>query len=316
MHSLATTSETAGEPPAVSPLLDGGTQLPDGPVAVSWWPSAGESVAYLVSDSRDAERLEGSDLTPEQRAQENRDRSLRRSRSRLRRMVVSNALTRLVTLTFAPGPVESDREAGGSHASRSDGACMLCGRPFGEEGYRLAMRRAARFIERLREALGGEDFAYALVPEPHKDGHLHIHLALGFAVERSLVASLWPFGFEHQDPDDRKVRSADGGRAAARKAAAYLCKYLSKSFEAGAPGRHRYEVSQGFQPAVVKRGGFATLEAAIDFVTDHAETVVYRVCSEDLPEYRGPPFIWCQLDPYEDAASGDGDVATWSIRFD
>ena len=71
---------------------------------------------------------------------------------------------------------------------------------------------------------------------------------------------------------------------------------MTKAFGEGMPGRHRYEVGQGFQPAVVKRSGYRSLEQAITFVEDHAQVVTFAVHSDGLDDYEGPPFLWVSLE--------------------
>jgi hypothetical protein len=234
---------------------------------------------------------------------ENRRRASRRAKGQLRRYVVANGCTRMLTLTFAPELTESSPggwAGGGSpvsaeavHAAGGDGKCVRCGRPFGDAGLALAMREVARFLRVLRADLGLEKLPYALVPEFHADDHVHVHVLLATWVNKDRVGKLWGRGFV----DVRRFRGDQvGGREAARKAAAYAGKYVAKALERGGDGRHRYEVAEGFQPAVVKRGGYRSLFEAIDFVCDHGQRVVYAVHSDAVEDYEGPPFLWCQLE--------------------
>lgn len=163
----------------------------------------------------------------------------------------------------------------------------------------LAMREAAAFVRRLRDAYNrGEAHPYVLVPEYHKDGHVHVHVLVPFYVPKALVRRLWG----HGHVDLRKWRAAErgaGGREAARRAAQYAAKYVGKTFDIEGQvlnGRHRYEVAEGFQPAVVKRAGFRSTAEALGFVLDHGEAVVFAVASEDLEDYEGPPWLWVVLE--------------------
>jgi hypothetical protein len=307
----------------LSPQLDGGTQLVTGIVGLNWWPSAGEAVAYLAMAPResdpeadeqrraDRELLEVLDPELAARMQADRDaengaRAARRAKSRLRRYVVANGLTRMFTLTFRPSmqwEVVSDWWSGGGspdsaeavHESDSTGACKLCGRPHGPLGVGLAMRRAATWIRRLRRYLGlSEAFPYVLVPEFHKDGHLHLHVLVRLFIDAELLELSWGYGFV--DAGSAKKFTGSGAREAARKAARYANKYVSKGFAEGVPGRHRYEVGQGFQPSLVKRSGYRTLEAAVSFVEDHGQEVSFAVHSDGLEDYDGPPFLWVALE--------------------
>jgi hypothetical protein len=308
--SVQAASDTAQDPASGS-RLDGGTQL----VGLRWWPTAGEAVAFVAPMSawvRDAADDDGQDEQdepedPDERARkdlENRRRAASRAKGQLRRYVVANGCTRMLTLTFAPeAPPESSPGgwAGGGppvraeavHAAGGDGRCTVCGRPHGDAGLAYAMKAAAGFLRKLRGHLGVDRLPYALVPEFHKDDHVHVHVLLSSWVEKRAAAELWGRGFV----DLRKFRQdGAGGREAARKAAAYASKYVAKALARGGDGRHRYEVAQGFQPAVVKRGGYRSLAAAIDFVTDHGQRVVYAIHSDAVDEYDGPPFLWVQLE--------------------
>jgi hypothetical protein len=304
----------AGDTVTVAPLLDGGTQL----VHLMWWPDAEEAVAMgfggldpdEVADRRDKRLAARAAMTDEEALQEeaerkraNAARALRRAKGRVRRYVVANGLTRMLTLTYRPTPVGAPSAGVGvfqdatlMHRSGGDGRCVVCGRPFGPEGMRAAMVDAAAFARRLRRFLGVASVPYVVVPEEHKDGHVHLHVAVKVAIEQEDLEALWGHGFVQAG---RKVRAAGGARAAARKAGWYLVKYLLKAFQEGAPERHRYEVGQGWQPAVVKRSGFRTPEEALTFVTDHGRELLYLVRSDDLDGYSGAPFMWASCGAHD-----------------
>jgi hypothetical protein len=255
---------------------------------------------------------------------ENLARAARRARSRVRRYVVANVLTRMLTLTFAPSPPLGGGQAEVPlssaelvHGPGEDGRCRACGRPIGPAGVVWAMGEAASFVRRLRAVLTHEHPAgrgtrtpdaanfrlpYVVVPEYHADDHVHLHvLVRADAVVEDLQA-VWGHGWVDEGKP-RPERQGPRGRWAARKAAAYATKYVTKAFERAMPGRHRYEVAQGFQPAVVKRQGFGTLESAIADVADgHAQQIVYAVHSDGLEDYSGPPFLWVAFE--DDDGSG------------
>ena len=163
------------------------------------------------------------------------------------------------------------------------------------------MAEGAAFVRRLRAGswLRGEAFAYVLVPELHKDGHVHLHLALDRFVGKSHLSDVWGHGFI----DVRKISSGDGGRASARDAAGYLTKYLSKTFEEDETGetmagRHRYEVAEGFQPEKVKRAGYGSREQAFADLVDSYALSIYGepVWSEEVdPE--GVLWAWMMVEP-------------------
>jgi hypothetical protein len=132
-----------------------------------------------------------------------------------------------------------------------------------------------------------------LVPEFHADDHVHLHLLLGTWLSKDRAAALWGHGFV----DLRKFRAEGGGaREAARKAAGYAGKYVAKSMDRAEAHRHRYEVAEGFQPAVVKRGGYRSLAEAVAFVEDHGQVVTFAVHSDTLEDHDGPPFLWVCLE--------------------
>lgn len=108
----------------------------------------------------------------------------------------------------------------------------------------------AAFFKALRLALGGEPLPYLWVPEWHKTDHgLHVHFAVGQYIRRSRIAEAWPNGFIHiKALTDLQVGSTSWHEA--RRAAGYLSKYVTKTFATDLGGLHRYEVAQGFQPAV------------------------------------------------------------------
>lgn len=149
-------------------------------------------------------------------------------------------------------------------------------------------------------ALGVERLPYVLVPEFHRDGHVHAHALLSRFVAKDLLVTTWGEGFV----DVRRFQGKKGGREAARRAAGYASKYVAKTFElydqgeGVTVGRHRYEVGQGFQPEAVKRTGYRSLEEAMAWVVDgHGQRVTFAVHSDGLEDYDGPPFLWVALEP-------------------
>jgi hypothetical protein len=97
----------------------------------------------------------------------------------------------------------------------------------------VVRRDVAVFFRSLRSALGG----------------LHLHFALGRYVNYKLIRSTWGHGFINiKRLSDLPVGSTSLQEA--RKAAGYLSKYVTKSFDSDASSRagrlHRYDVAQGF----------------------------------------------------------------------
>lgn len=189
----------------------------------------------------------------------------RRAARELRRYCVANGLDRLGTLTYAGVGVHDPVRV------RED---------------------VARFFRHLRRGLGSGAFPYVWVPEWHKSGHgLHLHFALGRFVARSLIASSWGHGFVHiKRLNDLPVGSTR--HDAARRAAAYLSKYVSKGFAQGAGGLHRYEVAQGFKPSIRALAG-----TSVEDVLDQACEVmggppVTRWSSSQVQGWDRPPAVW------------------------
>jgi len=78
----------------------------------------------------------------------------------------------------------------------------------------------------------------------------------------------------------------------ARVASGYLSKYIGKAFdERRTPGLHRYEVAEGFQPAVSRlygRTASDVLEQASDRM-GRGPSKVWR--SESEKDWKGPPAV-------------------------
>lgn len=184
----------------------------------------------------------------------------------MRRYCAANRLNRLGTLTYAGAGCFDPREV------RAD---------------------VGEFFRDLRLALGGKPFPYAWVPEWHKAHGLHVHFAVGRYIHHSLIASTWSRGFVGIDLiGDLPIGS--GTREEARKAAAYLSKYVTKSFDDPRVSRlHRFDVAQGFQPPASRVYGRTVEEAlgrAVEVMDGVAPAVVWH--SEDSPLWQGPPSVW------------------------
>ena len=202
--------------------------------SLSLYPMAGEAGgSWVQGASGPMRRTPGGGVAdPERSAGE----AGRRARGQIRRYCTANRLNRLGTLTYAGEGCHDER------ALRAD---------------------LGVFFRALRAAKGGEAFPYLWVPEWHKTDHgLHAHFAVGGFVRRRLIESAWGHGFVHiKLLGDLPVGS--GVLAEARRAALYLAKYVAKEVDRPkAPGLHRYEVAQGFEPACEKVWS-RTLDGAI-----------------------------------------------------
>lgn len=249
---------------------ENGLRLPGVPAGAGWclnlYPAAGEAGGCFRSAYGPRPREVGGETAdPERSALE----AARRARGQVRRYCAANRLNRLGTLTY-----------------RGEG----CHDPY---AFRSHM---AAFWRLLRELSGGAPCAYLWTGEWHLSGHgLHAHFAVGRFVPRGLIERAWPHGFVHiKLLGDLPVGSGPVGEA--RKAAGYLSKYVGKEFDKDlrVPGLHRYEVAQGFQPAVERLWG-RSADDVIDLASQrmgHRPDV--RWSSADAEQWAGPPAVWVQ----------------------
>ena len=188
----------------------------------------------------------------------------RRARSAVRRYCAANRLDRLGTLTY---------RGTGCHDAvqlRAD---------------------VASFFRHLRRGLRLRSFAYLWTAEWHPGGHgLHVHFAVGQYIEKDRIAGAWHHGFVEIRRLAADLQHASD-LARARIAAAYLGKYVSKSFDRNA-GLHRYDVAQGFQPRRLRF--FAeSMEVALQFCVELQGGVLPRFSlSDDWDGWAGPPTVW------------------------
>jgi hypothetical protein len=196
------------------------------------------------------------------------EEAARRARSKTRRYCAANRLNRLGTLTY--------RGAG-------------CHDP------QVLRGDVAAFFVELRASLGGGAFPYLWTAEWHKSGHgLHVHFAVGRFIPRGLIEQAWPHGFVHIKLLG-DLPAGSGPVDEARQAAGYLSKYVGKDFDAARmPGLHRYEVAQGFQPAIMPVWG-RTREEAIENACAimRSEPAVFWA-SDGQQDWQGPPTVWMQ----------------------
>jgi len=254
-------------PPTVDPVVS----LLNRPVSACWslsfYPEAREAGGAFVP-SRPYRRgggIRGQAADPARARVE----AARRAKGKLRRYCAANRLNRLGTLTYRGAGCHDQRQVRG---------------------------HVGEFFRNLRAELGGSAFAYAWVPEWHKTDHgLHLHFAVGRFIKRALIESAWPHGFVHiKLIGDLPVGAGTLGEA--RKAAGYLSKYVAKSFEDSdrIDGLHRYDLAQGFAPAVERITGTspdAVIAAASERV---GYQPVRRWSSRDVLDWQGGPAIWAQ----------------------
>jgi hypothetical protein len=188
-----------------------------------------------------------------------RERSLRRTRGRLRRYSSANRFDRLVTLTNRDVCLDFD----------------------------VFTRRLAAFERRLRQR--HPEMPWAFSYELHPEGHgWHAHGGLPWWVAHAELAALWGHGFVHI----RRFKGRTGTRPgldAARQVGRYIAKYAGKDNEAIPPGRQRYRVRHGYQPEAVRvyLGHPEDVPGALAWLLEDEPS--YRWSSSGSPEWTGPP---------------------------
>jgi hypothetical protein len=144
----------------------------------------------------------------------------------------------------------------------------------------------ARFRRRLRERY--PKVAVLTAAEWHPKGHgWHVHVALGGFVPKYALAAAWGCGFV----DVRKIRSLEGGKAAARSTGRYLAKYLAKDQDGGErpDGSHAYEVTEGTQPIALRLSGLGYGGVYAGVAALLPGPVVYSWLSDGSEGWLGPP---------------------------
>lgn len=241
---------------------------PDAGWSLSLYPAAGEAGGSFVPSRRPARvYVPGTPARDPERA---RAEAARRARGKVRRFCAANRLNRLGTLTYRGAGCHDPRQV------RSD---------------------VAAFFRALRAASGGAAFPYVWVPEWHKTDHgLHVHFAVGRFIARSKIETAWGRGFVHiKRLSDLPVGSTTLHEA--RRAAQYLSKYVTKSFDPDdrhhLAGLHRYEVAQGFQPAVVRFTGASSHDVLMGAVGQMGgELPSQSWSSADAEDWQAPPAVW------------------------
>ena len=175
------------------------------------------AVAALANGSglTEAEKLE--------RACENRDRATRRARTKVRRLAKSKGLSTLLTLTYRENMVDRDR----------------------------MQRDLDVFLKRVRRVIPG--FQYVCVFERQKRGAWHAHLAVEKVLSHYLAGGRLVRSYDLLRSMWRAVVGADNGNVdvsrnkrlqrSAAKLAAYLSKYIGKTFHENEKHVNSYSAS-------------------------------------------------------------------------
>lgn len=254
--------------PALSLDLKDETRNVAGHHLVSVWPETGE-MACTWRSLRHGGGTGSAEVVPS-----DDDRAGRRARSKLTRYCVRNDLRRLWSLTCRDQTTDVT----------------------------LMRSRLSQWERGMRETFGR--MPYVVVIERHKSGALHAHVALPATfLDHGKVERVWGHGFVHyRDRRRRALNVGRGRRFQARALAGYLAKYVAKD-PVRLEGGHRYEVAEGFQPAVVRRS-FGSLGAAVEwgtayFVVGRGETLEAMWDSSTSTDWRGPPVRYMR---FEEAA--------------
>lgn len=226
---------------------------------------AGDEVSYPLAMMGTRPVGAGSaEHTPTGELESSAVRAARRAKTRLRRYAVANRLTYLWVLTFAP-------DAGGVQ----------------EFDLRAAKRATSAWVRYgLRDALGYQG-AYVIGWERHKSGAWHVNVLLGARIDHRLLEVAWGHG--NVWVSLFRARPGEGGRDLARRASAYVAKYVAKEFAEAGRYVHRYEVAQGFAVRVVR---VFALSASGIIEECGAGPAAYRFDAVAPESGRGPPIVW------------------------
>lgn len=258
-------------PQAPAGLLETSSLLPsqEGEAYVRLYPTAGEAAAcqvpywFQVRRPRVERRIAAS--SPRQRAA-----NARRAVGAVRRSTRANAGRFLWTLTY--------RDAPGTH--------------------RQVREHVRRFFEDV-QATWGKLWLLAVIEEGGEYGRFHVHVGAPRFLGIEKLARVWGRGFVFVG-DPRKLP----GKVSPRKLAGYLAKYVSKGLPdecasdenapAGGPaerqripGGHRYYVTQGHVPEVLRfqhydlaraLGWLRQVYGAPDFTVAWSDEALSGVC--------------------------------------
>jgi hypothetical protein len=189
--------------------------------------------------------------------QSNHKRAERRARQRIRWLCKSLAVDRLFTLTYRENMMDRDRLKG----------------DFQE------------FLRLLRRNPAFKDFQYVCVPEVQKRGAYHLHLAVNgyYPVLPMLVAWQKALGGTGKERGEDTLGAVNvtsqtrywGSQSDTWKTnrlAAYICKYLSETFDEHCQEKRRYWQSQGIELPVPQRIWLAS-SSATEMIEDSVSLI-------------------------------------------
>jgi hypothetical protein len=160
----------------------------------------------------------------------------------------------------------------------------------GPAGRERMMAEVASLVRKLRADLGVEAYWYS--PELHPGGHgWHCNLFVGRRLAHAEVAAAWGHGYVWAKDwtQDSRVKGTTFLERL-RRGATYGAKYAAKDWSAEMlqRGAHRYELAQGFEPAVLV-AETRTLAEGLALVVDRCGRLAHVWRSEEDPSWSGPP---------------------------
>jgi hypothetical protein len=244
--------------PKADASLERATKSPDarGQVSVTVLPEACEVLLSCMQGRREGRRGTPGVAQDPARC---RDEAIRRAGRQLRRFAKQHRLCFMWTLTYGNG---------------------------GQRDVRQLRRQVERLVAKVAEERG-ERFPYAYVAEYHEDDErLHVHMAVPFFFDHGRLGELWTHGFVWCTD---KRRRGECRHVGAIRAASYLAKYVGKTFDESAFGRHRYDIARGFKVASyqVRRRDLDEGQRYAEDVFGSAPDCVWN--SADCNDWAGPP---------------------------
>lgn len=146
----------------------------------------------------------------------NQERAARRAKSKMRKLIMSMRADRMLTLTFRDNITDLDK----------------------------AQKLFVRFIKLVHASY--PSWQYVAVPEKQKRGAWHFHLAVSGFQDVGFLRAAWR-SLVDGNIDVTSSRTRGDKRAASASIAAYLAKYLAKTFESSELNKHRYRASLGIE---------------------------------------------------------------------
>jgi hypothetical protein len=198
------------------------------------WREVGQPCGFQLdgwTPIRDLDPVEDADLIAERRERA-LNKAAKRAKTTCRRVIVTEAFDELLTLTY--------------RGNQAD--------------WELCKQHVAKWVRRMKKALGGQ-FRYCLAFERQERGAMHVHIATHklptWATDKGVKVKAWQVGtriWRDIVGDNNGLcfvggKGKFGGPAKRRwtlaKMAAYVSKYITKSYDDAPPEANRYQRSTG-----------------------------------------------------------------------